>query len=290
MVNNKTKIFISNDPKTLDEKLSEFAATATVEAEYGDTLVRGSVLTLAHHGINKDNPAPCVCDNINLPHMIEAIGISHFDLDTLGGIMAIYGLKDSNHSPLEFHIDDWNQAALIDTDGIHRREPTIKINAFYAYSEKNRINAPRDGSVEDVTDRVMAAADYIRTIDDIKLANGRDWEKAREELKFESLINEFKGVALRSSDRFVNHLYSQDIHTIVGFNKKTGSITISTRLEDIPEEINCRTLVQKLWGTEAGGHAGIAGSPRGVAYDIENAKEAFGFVINERKRYWEPKK
>lgn len=32
---------------------------ATVEAEYGDDVVEGEILTLAHHGSRSNNPAPC---------------------------------------------------------------------------------------------------------------------------------------------------------------------------------------------------------------------------------------
>ena len=46
-----------------------------------------------------------------------------------------------------------------------------------------------------------------------------------------------------------------------GFVDAPGSVTVS--LADPIEGVVCRDIVQSLWGMEAGGHAGIAGSPRG---------------------------
>ena len=43
-------ILLSNDPTKLAEALAAHRRTATVEAEYGDVTVQGSVATLAHHG------------------------------------------------------------------------------------------------------------------------------------------------------------------------------------------------------------------------------------------------
>jgi len=53
-------IYITNSHKTA----RNLRAEATVEAEYGDITVKGTKITLAHHGVNDQNPCPCMGDNI----------------------------------------------------------------------------------------------------------------------------------------------------------------------------------------------------------------------------------
>ena len=80
---------------------------------------------------------------------------------------------------------------------------------------------------------------------------------------------------------FVNHLYEAftDKGMVVGRGivsyNPAGSITVS--LADPVPGVSCRVLVQRLWGALAGGHDGIAGSPRGqvmMQSDVESAVQA----------------
>ena len=53
-------VLLSKDPYTLKINLSKYQRTATVEAEYGDIVIEGTVITLAHHVRKyKHNPPPC---------------------------------------------------------------------------------------------------------------------------------------------------------------------------------------------------------------------------------------
>lgn len=165
------KVFISNNPSKLSEKLSAFTSTATVEAD-----VPGSVLTLAHHGPRSGRMCPCLSGN--MPELgIQAIGLSHIDLDTLGGVMAILGRKPEDSCECGYGITGsrkpafWRAAAaLVDTNGVHKlpedtpQEVNDMLNAFWAWSEKNRLFPPRDGGVEDVTKFVMDAIRVLRSI------------------------------------------------------------------------------------------------------------------------------
>ena len=89
-MNDNTKVILA-PTKELAETTH---ADATVEAEYGDYCIEGKTVTLAHHGSRSSNPAPCNADvkplDISKP---QTILISHIDLDTLGGIMALTGEK-----------------------------------------------------------------------------------------------------------------------------------------------------------------------------------------------------
>lgn len=119
-------------------------------------------MTLAHHDIRSDNPAPC---NTEVePLTGGTILISHIDLDTVGGIMAVEGIKPEDP---EF----WSAAEFIDNNGPHRiRELPQgiqdKLNAYYAAENEMRKEEgpPPRGILEDVTEHVgkrMAAVSVI---------------------------------------------------------------------------------------------------------------------------------
>ena len=76
-------------------------------------------------------------------------------------------------------------------------------------------------------------------------------------------------IIVRSSNPFVNHLYKHNdilADIIIAKNTATGSVTMSRRDDSIT--INCCSVMQVVYGSQAGGHAGIAGSPRNVDSDI----------------------
>jgi hypothetical protein len=60
---------------------------------------------------------------------------------------------------------------------------------------------------------------------------------------------------------------SKSARAIVAWNPEAGTVTVS--LESSVSGVSCRDIVQALWGPLAGGHAGIAGSPRGMAMTDE---------------------
>lgn len=273
----ETQIILSSNPDNLEKALAQFENTGTVEAEYGDRVVEGSLVTLAHHGPRKKNPCPCLQENCDFEQAeaLEAIGLSHIDLDALGGVMALLGQKPS--AP-----DFWDVAAYVDVHGPHklvnwRPEESAyddaknqlawrQLHAFWAWSEKNRIYAPRDGSVEDVTEKVKVAFESIREIlagDPEMLKAGQEFADAERMLNNTSWVGQIGPVIVRRSESFVNHLYTDPIaqpqKAVTALNPKTGAVTISLAE---PCGISCREFVQKLWGPEAGGHDGIAGSPR----------------------------
>lgn len=266
------KIIIANNP----ENLKAANPSHTVEAEYGEVVVEGSELTLAHHGPRSDNPAPCLHPNIEAnPDSI--IGLSHVDLDSLGGVLAIMGIKPEGSF--------WKLSAFVDTQGPHKvsqfnpsSSDLDALHAFWALSQENRIFPPRDGSVEDITEKVQVLIDGILKIlggDPELIENGREFKRQEETLNKNSFLEINDGVILRQADQFVNHLYTTpegDIGRIViSHNTKTKAVTIS--FAEPIEGLNCCELVQRLWGPEAGGHATIAGSPRGQEMSLEDAKE-----------------
>ena len=59
----------------------------------------------------------------------------------------------------------------------------------------------------------------------------------------------------------------------------TKSITVS--FADRGKKISAKEIVQELWGNEAGGHPGIAGSPRGQEMTEKDMRQLVK-AVNER--------
>lgn len=244
--------------------------SVTVEAEYGDSVVEGSHGTLAHHGSRSANPAPCTFPNRLQPEWreVEVIGLSHVDLDALGGVLAVLGTKPN-------YDDFWTLAAFVDTKGPHKlaqsgasEEDLARLYAFWAWSEKNKLYAPRDGSVVSAEAWVDAATIVLWRLflnDPELIEAGAAAQEAQLELNRSSFrgISD-QGVIAREAEAFTNHLYltpgGKVAKAVVSYNAKSKAVTIS--LADPIPGVSCVTVAQELWGPEAGGHAGIAGGPR----------------------------
>ncbi|MFA5029801.1 MAG: hypothetical protein WC518_03640 [Patescibacteria group bacterium] len=281
-----TKFFISNHAAALAAVLAPFGLTASVEAEFGDECVAGSVATLAHHGPRAGNPAPCLADN-GAAGEVEAVGLSHLDLDSVGGCAAVLGRKPETPG-------FWLLAAFVDLNGPHKlgqagAEPAdiVRLYAFWAWSNGHRCLPPRDGSAAEVTEQVMEAVRVVERIcadDPELLAAGEAFRSAEVALNAQSFVEAGGGVAVRVADTFVSHLYVDPegdlAKAVVAFNTVTGAVTVS--IADPIPGVSAREIVQGLWGEAAGGHAGIAGSPRGqrmMLADVVAAVEATRAVI-----------
>ena len=239
----------------------------TIEAEYGDEVVEGSIGTLAHHGKRSMNPAPCLYKN-GIYDGVSIVGLSHIDLDTIGGCLAVLGIKPNAK---EF----WETAGFVDVAGPHKlnlisvnEEVKLQLAAYWAWSTSNRIFAPRDGSIIEVTDKVMEASEVINKIlnnDEEMLEAGRAFLNTENELNKNSFVELFEGTIIRVSNCFCNHLYNTPDgdfgDSVVTFNTITRTITLS--FSDSDDKRDAGKIMKNLFGCLAGGNKGIAGSPRG---------------------------
>lgn len=280
------KYVLSTNADVLADFISGIPS-ATVEAEYGDRCVSGSEVTLAHHGSRKANPCPCLRKNEKVQPLV-VVGGSHFDLDFLGGALSLDGFKPESDT-------FWQLAAFVDVNGAHKLaqsgaspEDVRRLYAFWAWSQANRVLAPRDGSILDVTDKVMEGCKILERVlaDDADLLAQGDAMREAEAHLNQSTFRELRhGVVVRVAEVFVNHLYLTPTGEVgkicVTLNTKTNGITVS--LADPIEGVSAVKIVQELWGAEAGGHVGIAGSPRNqqmTKVDLENAvNNAAGSLI-----------
>lgn len=259
--------------------------TASVEAEYGDHVVTGELVTLAHHvKAYADNPAPC--NNNNVPVLPEGstILVSHLDLDTLGGIMALMGNKPNDPG-------FWQAAEFIDLNGPHHsyKFPVElpKLNAFWAWNATQV--RTRVTELTDVTESVQKDIAVLLQIlkgDQALIEAGQKWAEEVTRKVEGCLLQEDASVRVFVTDdvfcaaSYYSEMRGEIIPATVTLNTKMGSITVAT----CNSAFNAKELVQGLWGSEAGGHPGIAGSPRGRKmnmYDLVDAVESVQNVIRE---------
>lgn len=265
---------------------AQIVPTATVEAEYGEKVIKGEQVTLAHHIKEyENNSAPC--NNPNVPVLADdsTIVVSHLDLDTLGGIAALMGRKKED---AEF----WETAEFIDLNGPHNlfqveEETRKKYIAYQAYQANHRIS--RFTEITDVTDIVLEHLGIIdRVIDGDKtlIQEGMEWDeetkkKIEECLVFENdnvrVFNSPEGVFCSAS--YYSEKQGKVIPSTVTRNGKFKSVTVA--MADGGKKVSAKELVQELWGNEAGGHPGIAGSPRGQEM-TEKDMQQLANIVNER--------
>ena len=263
------------------DKLAAARPHVTVEAEYGDTVVSGSLYTFAHHGSRSHNPAPCTLSNLTDLDSDTIVGLSHVDLDTIGGCAAVLGFKTGSDS-------FWALAEFMDLNGAHKlgesgasAEDIRAIRAYWAFGDSSKVWAPRDGSVLDVTDSIL---EHVSTINAILAGNtelldaGDVWALKRCQLGLDTYRFSNYGVIFRESVSFVNDLYQDGADVakaVVAFNDEQGSVTLSFADKGTG---NACEIVQGLWGPDAGGHKGIAGSPRDKVLTMADASDCYNAV------------
>ena len=270
------------------EELSEanIVPSATVEAEYGEKVIKGEQITLAHHTKEyENNPAPCNTPDVPVLSDDSTIVVSHLDLDTLGGIASLMGRKKED---AEF----WKAVEFIDLNGPHNlfqvgEEARKKYIAYQAYQSNHR--NPRFTEITDVTDIVLEHLGIIdKVIDGDKrlIQEGIEWDEETKKKIEECLIFENDNVRVFNSPDgvFCSAAYYSEkqgkvIPSTVTRNGKIKSVTVA--MADGGKKVSAKEVVQKLWGNEAGGHPGIAGSPRGQEM-TEKDMQQLAKEVNER--------
>lgn len=277
-------------------------AQVTIEAEYGSFVMEGSVYTAAHHqgsgkyagrhlpGLSYTG-MPSPCNDGNIPVLTDGVvAVSHIDLDSVGGCLRTI----AEFAPL-FAQDFkgfWNLAEFVDVTGPHRMDPDYvwarSLRAVWAWFQTNRPRFSRT-EIEDCSEFIRAAGQMLQRVlieqDSDLLAAGQAMADAEAALNDSSLMRvvDARGrlVVVREAGGFTNHLYrlldGRIAAAVVARNTKMGSVTVS--LADPIEGVVCRDIVQSLWGMEAGGHAGIAGSPRGQEMSTADLDACVGAVV-----------
>lgn len=277
----------------------QITAQLTVEAEYGAHVWEGTAYTAAHH--QKDGPyagrhilahaatgRPSPCNDANIPVLQSGlIGVSHLDLDTIGGVLRADPVRVQTHFGPELQAF-WDLAEAVDTRGAHRLPELCsdaallrQLHGFWAWSKTApRFDFTRVHDVGSVIDAAALVLLELFTGDPQRLGAGEAFAAGEAALNTRTYVHADGGVILRhteSASDFVNHLYrspSGDLNQgVVAWNREKGSITISVSDPDALG-VDCRALVQSLWGPESGGHAGIGGGPRELRFGFGEADRA----------------
>lgn len=271
-----------------EEELKEkgISPEATVEAEFGNKVIKGKSVTLAHHAEEyKDNPAPCNTKDIPILKDGATIVVSHLDLDTLGGIAALIGKKREDEA-------FWSAAEFIDLNGAHRmhqidKETSKKLIAYRAYQETHKL--PRIDKPKDITDIVLehlAVVELAMTANEQLLAKGEEWYQKSQEQMEKCLIAENGNVRVFISQDGTScstAYYSEKQGNVkpctVTLNKRLGTITVG--MEDGGKQVSAKKLVEEVWGSKAGGRPGVAGGPREEKMTEEDLQKIAN-LANER--------
>jgi hypothetical protein len=251
--------------------------TITIEAEYGDKTVTGSKLTLAHHGENAGNPAPCVYDGDVRIADDDVVVVSHIDLDTLLGYMILRCRLINITKKIGQSVE------YIDLNGRHNMHniPTGHRDLIIAMNDvinSNRLLFTKE-LVVDITDYIE---DLVAKIEDIKIKDIKAAVAKYQELenKIEnSLVKEVGNIRVFKSDEFANANY---------YNPATGAMfdyiinytkfkTISLSKRDNNIANNMAQIMKEIFGEGAGGRENIAGSPRDM--QIENPDKYIEEII-----------
>ena len=275
---------------------AEHDVVLTVEAEYGQIVIEGSLYTAAHHQAEgqymgrhlEGGHAPSPCNDPKIPQIVSGnVLVSHVDLDTFGGCLRALpeyaGLFKTTHAGF------WGLAEFVDVRGAHKlwqaNATPGDLDSLYAFWAWNKTlhRLSRD-TITEITSTVHTAGDTLQAIltrtgsGEKWIAAGRANEAAEHELNRRTFSRREGDIIVRiASDRdFCNHLYGDSTGepalAVASYNKDTGSVTIS--LADPIPGVSCCQIVQYLWGPEAGGHAGIAGSPRERHMSHEDFEQA----------------
>ena len=265
---------------------------ATVEAEYGNRVIQGREVTLAHHGDLAGHPAPCNDPAaVPLPAGRETtILVSHLDLDAMGGILALEGQKPEDP---EF----WKAAEFIDVNGphhIHELPERVqdKLNAFYAYvaDVRSRYNIGRHTEAVEVTGQVKDYGAALEKIVDERapehaamIERGREWQRETTKAVEDCLVQETDTVRVFSTNgpfcggAYYSPARQKIIPAVITYNERFKSISLS--FADGGRAHSAKKIVQELWGPGAGGRDGIAGSPRGQEMTMDDLTAVFGKVM-----------
>lgn len=264
---------------------------ATVEAEYGDFCIEGSVVTLAHHGVRSCNPAPCNTKNVPVLDS-GTILVSHVDLDALGGILAVMGAKMEDP-------DFWEGAERIDVQGLHHihelsQEVQDKLNAFYAVKDQQPYG--RYTEITDVSDLIevyrkalIPILDSSHSEHDAMIEAGRQWEAAATAKVEGKLLRENECIRCFSTDGvfcaagYYSPNQKKIIPATVTMNTVHRSVTVA--FADGGKALSAKAIVQELWGPDAGGRDGIAGSPRSWSIEEEQLENEFERACDLTEKY-----
>lgn len=287
----KSRIILAPDYTVAKAFAANNKVALTVEAEYGDEVIEGQLGTLAHHGKRQSNPAPCNWPDVPQVNNKDYILISHIDLDTVGGILAAEGIKPVDKA-------FWDGAEYIDINGRHHMGKLStnvqnQLNAVYAWMAMNPVGPYRETIdvsqiIEDYCFGINSIINETGILHDLMIEFGKVWNAKQNRIREECLVREFdslrvfctKGVSCAAA------YYSPEKGRIIPATLTLDQVkhNITLAFEDGGKQHSAVQIMQEIFGDEAGGKDGIAGTPYGIDYNMRDLmKTAETLVFNELK-------
>lgn len=196
----------------------------------------------------------------------EMVGISHVDLDTVGGVLRALGGSEVFSLPGSTAF--WSRAEFVDTHGPHRlpaeHPQRPRLEAWWAWSTHpdNRLKIDRN-KTSDVSLFIAKAEGILKGILDVGHADhealmcaGREWAAEQAKLNAETLratiaLPNGYSIIVRDGPSFTNHLYNTaEGHTadvVVALRRDFNSITVTLEDNGKVSGLSARRLVQAIW-------------------------------------------
>ena len=181
----------------------------------------------------------------------------------------------------------WQAAGYIDVNGPHHvheldsREQD-KLNAIWAWNA----DQPRASRITEPTDVTEKIHEWKNAIENAiyyeteMIQRGEEWSKEVTKKVESCLYEENKNTrSFVTQDVFCSSSYyspneNRVFPNTVVFNEKFKAITVANS----DGSLNAKEFMQSMYGPDAGGHPGIAGTPRGKEMTIEDFKNTIQAV------------
>lgn len=264
--------------------------TVTVEAEYGMSVVEGTHYTAAHHvAAYHHRPAPC--NDTDIPYVSDGtVLLSHLDLDAIGGALRTQRRFSALFRPK--YNGFWNLVEFVDVHGLHTlyRSDALpadkaRLHAWIAWATDNvpTLSACDLHPITHLIERCGNVLARILSDDEELIADGAQHVQDAEyafnlatRVAYTPAGILIRHVGKAWGDQFANHLYDDlqggTARAVVCYHWATRTITMS--LAQDSAVVSCAEVLQVAFGDLAGGHASIAGSPRGQRMTLEDVNVA----------------
>ena len=229
-----------------------------------------------HHGEFSNFPSPCNNKSILRldKNVFNTIYISHIDSDTaialrkmltgckFGGDAEVIELIDNNGSSVIKDKFDWN---LLYTIGIS--------------AKAKELNFPRvTQEQQDVTEIVLKLVNFMNIHEDVVRLGRETQEKAEESYK-KCLIKKEKGIFLINQSNGLNvdpsRAYEDGAEVVIMYRECWKTISKYCNPKN-----NLSYADKTICGIKFGGHPKACGSPRGIEFTFNDAKNIYNEILN----------
>jgi len=281
----------------LKNKYNGLVNILTIECEFGNKIVPGYTCydggcTFGHHveGTNKEcSTCEQVYSLIDFLNYIDYgdgncysgstlpvyILFNVLDLDSMLSIYCLEKMLECRYTDKIGYLYKFiTSAGLSDRLGVHKLDRSEKTSqmvlAYHTWANECKLKFESDFMVQ-----LQKGLDFIDSMYDNESIISEYYSKEigrKKEVESMLVEENNNGRIFNTSGIFCGADYEEK-KFIVAFNQKFKTVTLS--FEDGGKQFNAVKIMQSMFGSEAGGHLGIAGTPRGKEFSFEDIKLLF---------------